>query len=277
MEADSEFDFSPLDALAGICGSVGTVSLDDSVANDADQEFDDKGEEEEYEGEEEETESDEEHSEGEDEEEGEEEEDEGKRGYLDIGINVAITDSQLSRLERAAAQSGIPLRPARFRQSVISFGGTTAPTRPAKKRMRTPLPPRPEPVADNDWLAEMDEEKRKAFKIPASEQAMARHFNPVWKLQYPWLTLEFDPKLMQYGMKCKVCKTHAPHTKSPFGRGGAGGRDFQKNACKSHDHSKVHLAAMTAERLAQGTETVQHNQGCPDLKNDDTYGRYFSR
>ncbi|CAI5981494.1 unnamed protein product [Closterium sp. NIES-64] len=221
MEADREFDFSPFDALAGICGSVGTVSLDDSVANDADQEFDDKGEEEEYEGEEEETESDEEHSEGEDkEEEGKEEEDEGKRGYLDIDINVAITDSQLSRLERAAAQSGIPLRPARFCQSVISFGGTTAPTRPAKKRMRTPLPPRPEPFADNDWLAEMDEEKRKAFKIPASEQAMARHFNPVWKLQYPWLTLEFDPKLMQYGMKCK------------------------KNACKSHDHSKVHLAAI---------------------------------
>ncbi|CAI6008704.1 unnamed protein product [Closterium sp. NIES-65] len=218
MEADREFDFSPFDALAGICGSVGTVSLDDSVANDADQEFDDKGEEEEYEGEEEETESDEEHSEGEDkEEEGKEEEDEGKRGYLDIDINVAITDSQLSRLERAAAQSGIPLRPARFCQS---------------------------PFADNDWLAEMDEEKRKAFKIPASEQAMARHFNPVWKLQYPWLTLEFDPKLMQYGMKCKVCKTHAPHTKSPFGRGGAGGRDFQKNACKSHDHSKVHLAAI---------------------------------
>ncbi|CAI5502537.1 unnamed protein product [Closterium sp. Naga37s-1] len=186
--------------------------------------------------------------------------------------------------------------------------------------MRTPLPPRPDPVADNDWRASLDAEKKTTVKIPASEQAMVRHFNPAWKAQYSWLTLEFHPVLMQYGMKCKVCKTHAPHTKSPFGRGGAGGRDFQRTACKQHDQSKVHLAAMTAERLAQGTETEQRSLldmlsldprmarvikclqaaywiarhdapivlysslvrfladlGCPDIKNDEAYGRYFSR
>ncbi|CAI5486014.1 unnamed protein product [Closterium sp. Naga37s-1] len=51
----------------------------------------------------------------------------------------------------------------------------------------------------------------------------------------------------------------APNTKSPFGCCGVGARDFQKSACRNHDQSKVHLAAMEAERLAQGTEVRQRS------------------
>ncbi|CAI5485169.1 unnamed protein product [Closterium sp. Yama58-4] len=94
----------------------------------------------------------------------------------------------------------------------------------------------------------------------------------------------------------------------------------EKSACKNHDASKVHLQAMEAERLSQGTEVRQRSlmdmlskypmmarvikcmqaaqwcarfdapialyppmvrfmaeQGCPDMVNDEAYGRYYSK
>ncbi|CAI5970264.1 unnamed protein product [Closterium sp. NIES-64] len=60
-------------------------------------------------------------------------------------------------------------------------------------------------------------------------------------------------------MKCSVYCKFAPNTKSPFGGAGVGARDFQKSSCRNHDQSKVHLAAMEAERLSEGTEVRQRN------------------
>ncbi|CAI5981611.1 unnamed protein product [Closterium sp. NIES-64] len=60
-------------------------------------------------------------------------------------------------------------------------------------------------------------------------------------------------------MKCSVCCKFAPNTKSPFGGAGVGARDFQKSSCRNHDQSKVHLAAMEAERLSEGTEVRQRS------------------
>ncbi|CAI5465931.1 unnamed protein product [Closterium sp. Yama58-4] len=60
-------------------------------------------------------------------------------------------------------------------------------------------------------------------------------------------------------MKCSVCCKFAPNTKSPFGGAGVGARDVQKSPCRNHDQSKVHLAAMEAARLAEGTEVRQRS------------------
>ncbi|CAI7844821.1 unnamed protein product [Closterium sp. NIES-54] len=143
----------------------------------------------------------------------------------------------------------------RFRQALLSFAD---PPSSPKKRQRSQQPaPTKEDLDKLDQTIAAEAEVPTNTDIPDAERALGRRFIPSWKQTYSWLSLKYNRVHRQYGMKCSVCSTFAPHTKSPFGRNGVGARDFQKSACKQHDFSKVHLAAMEAERLAQGTEVHQ--------------------
>ncbi|CAI7863768.1 unnamed protein product [Closterium sp. NIES-54] len=143
----------------------------------------------------------------------------------------------------------------RFRQALLSFAD---PPSSPKKRQRSQQPaPTKEDLDKLDQTIAAEAEVPTNTDIPDAERALGRRFIPSWKQTYSWLSLKYNRVHRQYGMKCSVCSTFAPHTKSPFGRNGVGARDFQKSACKQHDFSKVHLAAMEAERLARGTEVHQ--------------------
>ncbi|CAI7793337.1 unnamed protein product, partial [Closterium sp. NIES-53] len=135
---------------------------------------------------------------------------------------------------------------------VVEIGSTTT----VMQRSQQPAPTK-EDLDKLDQTIAAEAEVPTNTDIPDAERALGCRFIPSWKQTYSWLSLKYNRVHRQYGMKCSVCSTFAPHTKSPFGRNDVGARDFQKSACKQHDFSKVHLAAMEAERLAQGTEVHQ--------------------
>ncbi|CAI5457493.1 unnamed protein product [Closterium sp. Yama58-4] len=238
-------------------------------------------------------------------------------------LDVAISelDPRLAQQEldpRLASSQTTPRTAARYRQVHLSFA---SPPPDSRKRARSvPPPPTAEELEAQDKAIAEDAEVPPNTEIPAAEKGMARRFSTSWKQTYSWLSLKYNKEERLYGMKCSVCCKFAPNTKSPFGGAGVGARDFQKSACRNHDQSKVHLAAMEAERLAAGTEVRQRSllnmlsgdpvmarvvkcmqaaqwiaqndapialypmlvrfmaeQGCHDMMNSESYGRYYSR
>ncbi|CAI5477608.1 unnamed protein product [Closterium sp. Yama58-4] len=157
-----------------------------------------------------------------------------------LDVAISVLDPRLAH--EASSSQSTPRTAGRYRQVHLSFA---SPPPDSRKRARSVPPP---PTAE---------------ELEAQDKAIAED-------------AEF-----------------APNTKSPFGGAGVGARDFQKSACRNHDQSKVHLAAMEAERLAAGTEWIAQNdapialypmlvrfmaeQGCPDMMNGESYGRYYSR
>ncbi|CAI5535877.1 unnamed protein product [Closterium sp. Naga37s-1] len=233
-----------------------------------------------------------------------------------LDVAISVLDPRLA--QQASSSQTTPLSAARYRQVHLSFA---SPPPDSRKRARSvPPPPTAEELEAQDKAIAEDAEVPRDTEIPAAEKGMARRFSPSWKQTYSWLTLKYNKEERLYGMKCSVCCKFAPNTKSPFGGAGVGARDFQKSACRNHDQSKVHLAAMEAERLAAGTEVRQRSlvnmlsgdpvmarvvkcmqaaqwiaqndapialypmlvrfmaeQGCPDMMNSESYGRYYSR
>ncbi|CAI5460812.1 unnamed protein product [Closterium sp. Yama58-4] len=233
-------------------------------------------------------------------------------------LDVAISELAPVFAQQALSSQTTPITAARYRQVHLSFA--SPPPESRKRALSVPPPPTAEELEAQDKAIAEDAEVPPDTEIPAAEKGMARRFNTSWKQTYSWLSLKYNKEERLYGMKCSVCCKFAPNTKSPFGGPGVGARDFQKSACRNHDQSKVHLAAMEAERLAAGTEVRQRSllnmlsgdpvmarvvkcmqaaqwvaqndapialypmlvrfmaeQGCPDMTNSESYGRYYSR
>ncbi|CAI7850810.1 unnamed protein product [Closterium sp. NIES-54] len=233
-----------------------------------------------------------------------------------LDVAISVLDPRLAH--QASSSQSTPRSAGRYRQVHLSFASPPPDTR-KRARCVQPPPTAEELEAQDNAIAE-DAEVPLDTQIPDAKRSLARRFSTSWKQTYSWLSLKYNKQERQYGMKCSVCCKFAPNTKSPFGGAGVGARDFQKLACRNHDQFKVHLAAMEAERLAEGTEVRQRNllnmlsndpvmarvvkcmqgahwiarndapialfpmlvrfmveQGCPDMVNGESYGRYYSR
>ncbi|CAI5476524.1 unnamed protein product [Closterium sp. Yama58-4] len=172
-------------------------------------------------------------------------------------LYVAISELAPVFAQQASSSQTTPRSAARYRQVHLSFA---SPPPESRKRARSvPPPPTAEELEAQDKAIAEDVEVPPDTEIPAAEKGMARRFNTSWKQTYSWLSLKYNKEERLYGMECSVCCKFAPNTKSPFGGAGVGTRDFQKSACRNHGQSKVHLAAMEAERLAAGTEVRQRS------------------
>ncbi|CAI7894321.1 unnamed protein product [Closterium sp. NIES-53] len=233
-----------------------------------------------------------------------------------LDVAISVLDPHLAH--QASSSQSTPRSAGCYRQVHLSFASPPPDTR--KRARCVPPPPTAEELEAQDNAIAEDAEVPPDTQIPDAERSLARRFSTSWKQTYSWLSLKYNKQERQYGMKCSVCCKLAPNTKSPFGGAGVGARDFHKSACRNHDQSKVHLAAMEAERLAEGTEVRQRSllnmlsnypvmarvvkcmqgdhliarndapialfpmlvrfmaeQGCPDMMNGESYGRYYSR
>ncbi|CAI5956314.1 unnamed protein product [Closterium sp. NIES-64] len=170
-----------------------------------------------------------------------------------LDIAISVLDPRLA--QQASSSQPTPRSAARYRQVHLSFA---SPPPDTQKRARcVPPPPTAEELEAQDNAIAEDAEVPPDTEIPEVERSLARCFSTSWKQTYSWLSLKYNKHERQYGMKCSVCYKFAPNTKSPFGGAGVGARDFQKSACRNHDQSNVHIAAMEAERLYEGTEFVE--------------------
>ncbi|CAI7893063.1 unnamed protein product [Closterium sp. NIES-53] len=167
-----------------------------------------------------------------------------------LDVAISVLDPRLAH--QASSSQSTPRSAGRYRQVHLSFASPPPDTR-KRARCVQPPPTAEELEAQDNAIAE-DAEVPLDTQIPDAKRSLARRFSTSWKQTYSWLSLKYNKQERQYGMKCSVCCKFAPNTKSPFGGAGVGARDFQKLACRNHDQFKVHLAAMEAERLAEGTE-----------------------
>ncbi|CAI7847098.1 unnamed protein product [Closterium sp. NIES-54] len=172
-----------------------------------------------------------------------------------LDVAISVLDPRLAH--QASSSQSTPRSAGRYRQVHLSFASPPPDTR--KRARCVPPPPTAEEVEARDNAIAEDAEVPPDTQIPDAERSLARRFSTLWKQTYSWLSLKYNKQERQYGMKCSVCCKFAPNTKSPFGGAGVGARDFQKSACRNHDQSKVHLAAMEAERLTEGTEVRQRS------------------
>ncbi|CAI5965039.1 unnamed protein product [Closterium sp. NIES-64] len=172
-------------------------------------------------------------------------------------LDVAISVLDPCLAQQASSSQSTPRSAARYRQVHLGFASPPPDTR--KRARCVPPPPSDEGLEAQDNAIAEDAEVPLDTEIPEAERSLARRFSTSWKQTYSWLSLKYNKHERQYGMKCSVCCKFAPNTKSPFGGAGVGARDFQKSSCRNHDQSKVHLAAMEAERLSEGTEVRQRS------------------
>ncbi|CAI5974421.1 unnamed protein product [Closterium sp. NIES-65] len=172
-----------------------------------------------------------------------------------LDVAISVLDSCLA--QQASSSQSTPRSAARYRQVHLSFASPPPDTR--KRARCVPPPPTAEELEAQDNAIAEDAEVPPDTEIPEAERSLARRFSTSWKQTYSWLSLKYNKHERQFGMKCSVYCKFAPNTKSPFGGAGVGARDFQKSSCRNHDQSKVHLAAMEAERLSEGTEVRQRN------------------
>ncbi|CAI5988172.1 unnamed protein product [Closterium sp. NIES-64] len=172
-------------------------------------------------------------------------------------LDVAISVLDPCLAQQASSSQSTPRSAARYRQVHLGFASPPPDTR--KRARCVPPPPSDEGLEAQDNAIAEDAEVPPDTEIPEAERSLARRFSTSWKQTYSWLSLKYNKHERQYGMKCSVCCKFAPNTKSPFGGAGVGARDFQKSSCRNHDQSKVHLAAMEAERLSEGTEVRQRS------------------
>ncbi|CAI5983960.1 unnamed protein product [Closterium sp. NIES-64] len=171
-----------------------------------------------------------------------------------LDVAISVLDSCLA--QQASSSQSTPRSAARYRQVHLSFASPPPDTR--KRARCVPPPPTAEELEAQDNAIAEDAEVPPDTEIPEAERSLARRFSTSWKQTYSWLSLKYNKHERQFGMKCSVYCKFAPNTKSPFGGAGVGARDFQKSSCRNHDQSKVHLAAMEAERLSEGTEVKNH-------------------
>ncbi|CAI7738942.1 unnamed protein product [Closterium sp. NIES-53] len=150
---------------------------------------------------------------------------------------------QVDRVSRRASEaSSTPGQ--RMRQTRLSWSGPHLPPRKRSRKVSTV----------DDKVAPAVNNPAERMDVPASEKKLVEKWNPGWKQNFKWLVLEYDDEQQMYGMKCKICKAHAKNNKSPFGPHGIGARDFQVGCCRGHEFSRLHLAAVTADHIAKGTE-----------------------
>ncbi|CAI5463503.1 unnamed protein product [Closterium sp. Yama58-4] len=193
-------------------------------------------------------------------------------------LDVAVSVLDPRDAQQAASSQTTPRSAGRFRQVHLSFAGP--PPQSRKRARSTPPPSTAEELDAQDKAIAEDAEVPADTEIPAVERRHARRFSTAWKQTYSWLSLKWDKEECQYGMKCSACCKFAPNTKSPFGGPGVGARDFQKSACRNHDQSKgAHWIAQHDAPIALYPLLVRFmaEQGCPDMRNSEAYGRYYSR
>ncbi|CAI5963905.1 unnamed protein product [Closterium sp. NIES-64] len=137
-------------------------------------------------------------------------------------VAISVLDPRLT-LQASSSQS-TPRSHGRYRQVHLSFADPPVESR--KRARSVPSTPTQEELEALDKAIAEDAAvpQDTQNQIPAAEKANGRRFSTSWKQTYSWLSLN------------------------------VGARDFQKSACRNHDQSKVHLAAMDAERLAEGME-----------------------
>ncbi|CAI5957104.1 unnamed protein product [Closterium sp. NIES-65] len=145
-----------------------------------------------------------------------------------LDVAISVLDPRLA--QQASSSQSTPRSAARYHQVHLSFASPPPDTR--KRARCVPPPPTAEELEAQDNAIAKDAEVPPDTEIPEAERSLARRFSTSWKQTYSWLSLKYHKYERQY----------------------VGARDFQKSACRNHNQSKVHLAAMEAERLSEGTE-----------------------
>ncbi|CAI5459842.1 unnamed protein product [Closterium sp. Yama58-4] len=113
-------------------------------------------------------------------------------------------------------------------------------------------------VADNEGDNEEEEDLTSSEKDPevAFTKAHRRYTNS-WQGLFPWLVLSRADDGFPI-LKCSTCMEFgAENANTAYGKGGAGGRDMQKQSIRTHQRSTAHLDAHGAKKATESRKLRQ--------------------